>query len=1164
MDYKFNNIKDQIYNKFIKGEYGVPTIPSENEVIKKINQLTTLENIPLTSTSKMKDIDFSVISGKLSSIIDDIDILFESIEDESQDVLDQLTSSLQEHNGIKREIKRIKSQADDIVNGKLGEEYLQYNFTESFDDLSNIDVLRSDPIDTDAGLFTVGENSSVLVNMNHYINRKITFNVIDNLSPIIEQGFVGDANAENILSKNNPKSIQFRVQTLRPTRLIIITSLQLRADGKPVNINSVGISLDSGVSKGSIRLYYQNGYVWKNTPGQSIQEIKGDTVLFGFDAVDATHIKFEFIKDFPDVATTNEYFVNVYEVAIGKSSTRANATLYSKPIILTEYDSEQPILSNLSCVVDADVPSTCNLKVSVAQDRIISGSFINSAGLPVYANSVDAIDFISYPQITGFVYLSDILEKQTLSGLIPYRGMDLDWKEIKSSQSFGDSIPEILDFNFTSKKAPILNSLFTTTSVIKYGDRFYTGPWPQAGITDVYVSGWCNSANPAWDPYLSGLVYSGFIASGIDLQNLTPGNSWDEIAIGNGKTISDAGYESGIYSGILNSSDYSGQWLGYGSGYAYDFLNNDLGRVIRYNDYSNSTKGWWRPSSHSVTPTGINTQYAISGYLSPDQTSIDFGEFYFNGLQFYKIYKFNNLETVLDSTIRLYQFEERPISLDTDEYNHLFRWTYKSSTVDEIKTLTNQIDSVNASAPNFSGYSITFPTLNPNEEYSNFEVLEVRQYNTNFVLSPEKDYKAIRFEDTSVLSGVLLTGLNDNHPSMSPTGMSFNVKYNYKVKNKYLSTWISYAIVSPGIKDNIVISNRDIDGFPGSKIIKSIDLLNIDTDVTTTISSDTFILPFDTTNAKTNSHFKITMYCAANENTGFSANAAGDSEPYIPKETTDNIVVPGGIKLVTKLTSLKICDLGTLLYDTPLANDRKCALITDYNNEKFLVVKKPSKDSFSGYIFNSIQKSYSVKTDAQINNKGHYIRNGFDSNENVITYTTGSSGTNVINTLNDNDNTWNAGQTYSNYSNTYNTIHYPLHTSYGHKLNLEDTQTISVQNTLLGDGDVDPRAEDLESSKVGSTAWSAWIQAYYQDEYDTYSASSKYTITTGTVTNRGYLFYNTAENLPSFYSISYSTMNGTYNDIAKRFLYKIELESDGSLQIAPKVRSIRFEVNKGI
>lgn len=1127
MNYKTKCLYDKVYSNFIKGYYGVPKIPNKNEVLAKIDSITSEEYIPIINKTLMDDIDISKIRKNFSDIIDDIEVLFSSIENESKEVLDQLTNSLKEHNGIKREMRRIKTAADDISNGKLGEEYLQYNFTESFDTSTNINVHRSDPINFDAGQFSISKDTSNILSLNHYRGSKIEFNIVENFSQITEYGYVGSSDASLILDQEDPRQLVYKINTVSPTKLRAAFSLQLDANGAEVSINSVVIDVDSDIAKGYIRLYYKDNYEWRDVNTQSIQEIKSDKVVFNFPDTKTSFIKIEFIKDSPDSFDSNVYYYIINNIAISRSTAKRTATLYSKPIIIPGYSSEIPIVTNISASGDVDIPKNCDVKVFVAQDIKISGGFLNSGNALVSYDSPDAYVFDN--TYNGTVYLSELKNSEdTISGIINYKNLDFNWQEIQFFQNNFEQVPKVLDFNNTKSNTKIVNSLFTIVNPFKFGDLTYTGIYN--------LSGWVNVDNPEWAT-LEPLVASGIYVSGINVATLL-GIAWEDIEDSSGN----------LHPDILSNSGYSGQWIGYSGGVGYPFGYELEELPLVYNDYTHNIDGWWRPYSELVTPTGIDFMYS-SGRFLRDQYNNFIPDFYFNNISFYKIFKFGKRQNALDSTIRLYTYQERPIDNDSDIYSCNFKWKYKSKFINKVGIQEAAVDPTNPSS--WVDYVIPISTsLSANEEFILDSIAEVRIHNTSTILEP-REYQVITSGTT--ITGIDLSMLSITRELFKTTGVSFDYKYLYRTKNEYLSTWTAYIISKPGTDTtyisipNIRLVDKNIN------LIQKIVITNLNTGQTSEYSEDNggvfnIIIPL----TDLEEHFKIIIYCASNDENGFCANN------WIPFEGEygSTITIGPFIKVVSRLDPIKMVSLDTLIYDSSIG-EQKGAIYID-NNEKYIVVKSPTKDALPGYYFDTINKLYYSDSTKQIENKTNWIRQNAYNDSGVIKYyyyTTGSSDNVVYKSdFITRDLSWNNGNTMVEFPNYTGISTYPHHTTYGYPINLDPENKTSI---LLFEGDVDPRAP-FESGIVGSDSWYIWLDHNYPNESGSYARAGGLNIIDS---NRGFLFYNTAENLPSYYSISYRTVDNI-DDTNNRFLYKISLISDNSGSLVPKIRSIRFNINK--
>lgn len=1135
MDYKVKSLFDKIYRGFVRGEFGPPKIPNKDQVMDKMEQLTSLDYTPVTEVTPMPDIDIEHIRKSFSTTIDDIDILFDSIEAESKDVLDQLTNSLREHNGAKRELRRIQSKANDISNGKLGEDYLEYVFTESFDDLTSIDTNRSDSVDTEAGIFTIRTDKSNLVSLQHYAGTKLEFSIVENYSNVIDYGYIGSTDAGAILDQQDPNQLVYHVKTSKPTRLRTAFVLQLAADARPIDINAVALNVDSDIARGSIRLYYRDGYKWKDVPTISIQDIKSNDVIFNFNPVKSSHVKIEFIKNAPDVPSSNDYYYIINNVAIGKGISRRSSVIYSKPIKFEGYGNELPVVANVTASGNIEIPEGSNAKLYVTQDITISGCFLDSDLSPVPPDSprVNSFD----PNGSGSVFLSDIFNvTATISGVEPYRGIDYDWKQLNFKGIHGESVPELIEFDNTKVKPHIDNTSFSVISELLWGDLGYDGIYN--------ASGWVNSDNDNW-VILEPLVNSGILVSGAWVQSGVV--LWDDIEDEDGN----------LNPLIQDDPDYSGQWIGYGSGMGYPFGYSSpiTGRTIRFGDYDEAIDGWWRPLVEAITPSGIDPSYDNGNGHVNDSLINTFPDFYFNGNEYYTVYKFSYLSHVIEPTIRMYMYQERPVNSPEGYYPSQFIWSYKEQWIDNVSSRTNQIMETDEVPTSFEGYILNIPsgTLRQNEEYVLDAISEVRIHNSNSVIEPS-EYKVV-FDDNNNVH-IDLSPIATTRPGITPSGITFDYKYQYRVKNEYLSTWTGFAVVSPGTEDAIItIDNPTNLNKKDSRVIKNVEVRNL-MDNSVAIAEDNggiININLPRTNTKGNDHYKITIYCASNQDNGFCAN---DWVPY-EGTTYTTINVSPQIKLVPRLNPITIVDMSTLIYDTPMNNDNRAAVYENQNGEKYLVVKKPSKDVFPGYYFNNKTKSYIEKDETKIENIGHWIKKG-GYEDRVITYTTGSDNEGSVYKYNrsDTDSSWNEGATIPDYPNYTGVEFYPHHSTYGYKVNIN--RSGSYVFGQLKNGDVDYRAI-WESGTVGSAEWATWLNNEYPDEYLLYQRYGTYDPIDEV--NRGFLFYSTSENLPTFYSIGYRSVT-KIDDTNTRFLYKLELESDDEGSLVPKVRSIQFKANK--
>lgn len=1173
MNYKIENLTKKIFRNFIAGKYnnGIPKIPTKSDVINKIEEITSVNYVPLTKKIHLSEPDVNIISSTLNNIIDDLDILYDSIESQSKDILEQLTSSLEEHRGVKRELRNIDIKTNDINEGKFGEEYINYNFTEKFNDLQNINILRSDTVDLQAGLFNIKSTNSENLTLQHYYGKKLQINITDYFGNIVNDGYVGTTDIAAILNPDDSRGLIYKVKLNRAESLKMNFSLQLTPDGRAISINKIVLVIDSKINHGSIRIYYRNGFKWVDLPGRSSLDITGDKIEFNFQDIESTHIKVEFIKDLPDVPDTYEYFLSINDLSISLSNAAKKAVLYSKPITLQNYSNENTIVSHISCNVTAYIPTNSNIKVFVAPDLTISGQFkdLDDNIVPAGSSSASTFD----PTAFGYVFLSDMWNSNdSISGIIQYRTGDFNWQEIKTTYSNNDNVPEIISFNNTKAIDALDNSLYCQTNYL-WGDQSYSGPWPTEDISPVwFISGWCNTDNSSWE-YLEPLVLDGTLVSGIDIAN--------ELSI-DYEEIEDA--SGNLNPLIIAHPDFSGQWLGYAQGYPYNFYNNTLNSHILFNDASQVINGWYRPYVNAITPSGLNSDFTDSY----NQLNIPFinsdPDFYFNGIGFYKIYQFGKNDNVIQPTIKLYHYEQRPTNYDNDYYPHNFIWKYQTSWEFKTKLVINQKIQGKTS---FENYVLPIESLNSNQEFVIDSIDSVSIYNSNTPLFKGSDFyletetTTVNDESSTNLipTGINLSPLQVTHSYLDPSTTLFSYIYNYREKNEYLSTWTGYAIIQTSTTNEKYINFGNPQNNNNIDIIQKIIIENMDNGVIHVIekNNNQFKIDnsiFQTDNDNIVSHFKITIYCLSDETTGFSAKHSNTNQPWIPFEgipTLDltsklnrgRIDVSPGIKIVSNITPIKIVDISDLIYNTTIQNEEKASIYKELDGNSYIVVKEPSKDTFPGYYYSENNLSYSTYDESKIANIGHYSRKGFINNSTQIQYTTGSSGVYVYNSENSaetdtKDTLWNNGDINISKRNTDETVYYPTHSTYGFPINLDKSNTFLFSKTLK-DGMYDLRANTQDQRLVGSDAWLNWINENDKSSYDS-STPHQYPVVDATIYNRGFLYYNTAENLPTYYSITYRTIDGL-TDLNSRFLYKIELGSTNKNGQVPEVDAIRFIIN---
>lgn len=1064
---------DLLYNKvsynFITGKYGIPKIPDENEILNKIKEITQDNNDPIMNNKKMDDIYIETIRNNFDATIDDIDILYESIEDQSNSIMEQLTNSLKEHNGVKRELRNIETRAVDIQAGKMGKDYLKYIFTEKFLNINNINTIQTTTdsdtkapiIDTKSGTAYIPNALMNLVDLTHYYGRKIDIINTGYTGHIIDSGYEGHADVGTILNINDPRRLTYRVKTSEPTSLKSSFVIQLSSDRTAIAINTILIQLDADSLSGQLKIEYKTPAGWKSIPDFPQKILDVDKINFKFADITTTHLKFQFIKEYPDFIDSNEYFIIIDSLVILRADTHKTATIYSKSLKIEPYDNEKVVIKNIAVNANGYIPDGCSVNVYVAKDKLIKGYFLDTNNNYVFPNSIHVDHFVQdnsnlYPE--RYILLSDIKNNPEATGVIDYNQLEFDWKIVKTFNEFDNLKPAIVDFTKLSTKEKFNNNLYNEAPYL-FGDPLYYStyseyPQPGLGYDSWFLSGVIDDTNPFWDTYLSGYAQDGLLISGHDYGDPT--------------------------------------------GYPFNYYIPDLERTLRFGDNHKVLNGWWRPSVQNVTSSGIMENVTIED-PKPD--------FYFNGMRFYKIYKIGSNDTPVGTSVKLYSYQDKPIIGGANDYypNNLI-WNYNSKTIiktAEFTTINGWIDvnqTFSLEPPQNNAFNIP---LESGQDLITDSIREVHYEGHSNLLTIDTHYHT--FQDTGkwYMAMLPISSGTIYHPDAH-----IKFKYSYKYEDKYTSYWEGYIIADND--SNIIINQVQLAAFmdlSNTTLTKSSNVVGLITIQTLTGEPiyDNVLLDKNITIDIAKGIYKIRIFCLSNPTTNYSAN-------YWSPHSNNHLETGPDIRLVPRVEPIKLTDFNILLYSTPYENDNRASIMDDVDGNKYIVVKEPSRNVLPGYYFDKFKKSYIKESNNLIRNIGHYKRDflyqigasGYYTEQ----YITGSSGNIIMSGdyLDFNsytqDTLWNAGYLYpAGFQNFNPNILYPQHSTFGNGINVEDT-----------------------------------------------------------VTNKGHLFYNTAENLPAFYTIEYGNVD-KHDYTVDRFLYKIQLNSEHETN-TPIIQSLKFTINE--
>ncbi len=1001
MSTKIELLYEKIFLNFTTGIYGIPKIPTERDIAKKIEEITKDDDDPITKNVMLQDVFIDEIHDTFADVIDDLDVLYSSIESQSINILEQLTNSLKEHNGVKRELRNIKTKALDIQAGKLGKNYLQYVHTENFISMDNLNVAKttSDPdtkspvVDIKSGTMYIPNVLSNLVDLSHYYQRKLDVVNTEFVGSIKEAGYVGAADANIMFDVSDDRRLVYRVQTDLPSEMKTSFVIQLDPNRKSIEVNGIAINLDADNTVGFLRVQYKKDTGWESIPEIPVSEITTDRILLRFENIDTTHLKFQFIKETPDILDSNEYYVVINDLSIFHALTYKSSTYHSKSIKIEPYNNEDPVIGNVAVETKGYIPEGCTADVYVAKDKIIRGYFTNVNDEYVLPTSAHVYKFVededeTYPP--RHVLLSDIYDNLEAQDIDPYRNLDYDWQLVKSFSNADSIKPALIQFIGSVDKIPSDNRLYNEINVV-FGDLAYTGEYPQNphpdNPDDWFLSGLIDPSNPYWVSYMSELVASGYIA------------------------------DSGTY--------------GDPTGYPFNYYDYNSLSYLKWGEIIESLDGWYRPSVDIVTPSGYNE--VIHGKVTDNVP-----DYYFNGLRFYHIYKFALDSKVVASTIKLYTYQTGPNTGTRQSYvpsNGV--WTY--NTKDVIKTLeystanSNPFTDAEPLGPPGSG-AIMIP-IPSGDMFVQDSVKNLHYTGYNNVLQRGTHYDLVLDYSLNWWVDMFKSSTTEAYSPLQ----NVEFTYSYRTEDRYASYWEGYIIAD--IAGTLTVQQL-IDS-DGNNVVNRI--LIEDTEgipVYNEIMDDvTEVVPIP------KGVYKYKFFCLTDNYTKYAKDNWSPYDTIYVKTSQD-------MKLVSKIEPLNIVDFDILLHSTSYERDNRASLV-DRRDGKYLVVKEPSLNIMQGYYFHAGKSMYQSIPAYKSRNIGHYQRKflqrvgatGYYLEE----YITGSSGNIVNSTVGSHyatmsgyqqDLTWNDGILYpEDFANTDQDKQYAQHSSYGYSLHIDDITT---------------------------------------------------------------------------------------------------------------------------
>lgn len=1077
MSKKFNYLRTKIFNEFISGKFGIPRIPSDNDVNTVINKLTKDDSEPMLINKPLINLNFKEVFNKFGNTIDDISIIINDTNRQSLEIYNQLSNSIKEYNGIKRDLRILNAKADDVLVSRSGKDFIRCTFTETFNSLDYINTYLSATnistgspiIDTKSGLVTIPTNNLAIIDLSHYFDKKLDMVHSNYVGTIVSASYMGHSNAGVMLNTADNNRLVYKVQLDRPSFLTSSFVLQLTNDRKSKDINAILLDVDSSMSF-TIKIYYKSANGWEIIPTLPDINITNDSNSLTFETISTTHLKFEMIKEQPDILDSNEYYFIFNNLVISEDTNTKSAFIYSKPVSFVSIFNKPTAISNVAIEINGIFPNESEVTPYIAKDILVPGWFTDSYQNLVDPSSPNITMFIKDPDGYNFdnrykyIHLSDIKQHLDVDGASDYHNIDFNWVAVSPFNKKDGLNPKVVKFNDLFTKKLYDNSLVGFNPLLFGSDLFIP---TRDEFPDWIVSGPVSETHQILDynNLLSPdgpITYSSDSMVAVD-ENGDPLVPTKSLAL---KRLDETG--------IIDDETLKGFPVGY--------INPWNGRFITFGDsvnFQNNTKsGWYRPNVSMVTPTNLNVIDDVAKDIYPD--------FYFNGIKFYKIYKFR--EPVIASSIKIYNYPIRPNNNTTDYYPHNMKWNYK--TVTKVNVIS-------------AGIITTEDSTNPNDDVFTItdknivigSLKKVKYVNDVVMLSENIHFDTIYNTDNLVV--------NISKLKSSPfwrNGSNLSFEYTTSVLDTSDSHWLGYLLVDTA--STLRLTLNKLTGSGSSTLVNKVIVADLDGNNIYDSSSE---------NISTISSKTITIDNAGTYVIKVFVTTVGSTPNWNPYESK-YITVSKGIRLVPTITPLKIIDFDVLLYSTQYENDTRAALITDFDDSQFIVIKEPAKDIFPGYFYDNTDNTYKVTPELLIKNNNHYyreqvIRNYDTQTYDIYKYTTGSKDVTLYKSENiipaNIDDTWNGGTLFP----------------------------IGMKNTINGVIDNDTWFDNI--STYGHPI-------HVGDQED----------------KQGHLFYNTAENLPAFYTIEYSSNRDLLS--TDKILYKLELKTK---EVAPIVDSIKLTAN---
>lgn len=638
IDNKLEFLRQQVRRDFLLGKItGVSVIPTDPDVDKEVTRILSSSSKgivgKLDSFSKNSVSDPVKYSDNFKTVKNNIEILLGDVATEVNEVIDQINNSAMEKNSAVRELRKISSSFSDVEAGAVSDSGISYSVSDSFDDTENIDLTRSTvDVHLNAGKVSLSPSRSNKLQFSHYLNQKvINFFISEGKGKVIREEQTPGSTFNAIFTSDVTDRWEYIVNTSEQVRLVGYFNLKLSETGEAIEINNVNLKLGANYSvdpdnpNGVIKIQYLDpaDSEWKDAPG-GVLEVSSAELNFDITIPAVSYIKIVFIKDWPDVVQNLKYVFSLTELSVKKLETVFESILMSKPLEITSYRREDISVHSASLTTEEKSQAGTAINYFVAVDDPIPGKVVNSAGDVVDIDSEDAVSFV--PNGTNakeqnenyYSYATQLRDHPWISGAQSFLNWEPNWQRIDPLNTRGAGNPTTAFFNVNIIKKDLHDLYFVDP--FRWGDPRYTGPWPVPPTTS-WTGSWSGGAGDA--------PKSGFIFG-------------------------------------ENPFTYAGTWWGDGI----------------------EMPGWWRPNVPDVS--GMQT-YGSDTLISTPDFSIatkNADGSVSESKDFWKIFRWPADVQPVEGTIKLSISDGRIINSSTESIGDKGAWKWNSRSKVEIKELT--------------------------------------------------------------------------------------------------------------------------------------------------------------------------------------------------------------------------------------------------------------------------------------------------------------------------------------------------------------------------------------------------------------------------------------------------------------------------------------------